>query len=531
MENGSVQKLVKAFRHGKLSRRSFLKSVVAAGMSTSVAQALLVSPAFSVPKKGGRFRMGISGGSTTDTLDPSTTSSMFMISQNHATRNFLAEIGPENDLVPELAESWESNADASEWHFKLRKSVEFHNGKTMDSADVVDSINFHRSESSTSAAKALFEPIQDIKKDGANAFTVKLKSGNADFPYLFTDYHVNVLPSNGEGTIDWQSGTGTGAYVLQDFEPGVRSIATRNPNFWKEDRGHFDEVEQIVLADSNARLTALLTDEVDSIDNPELKVVGRVSSSEDIHLDNVTSWSHFSMPMHMTVAPYDNHDVRMAMKYAINREDVLNKVLKGYGTLGNDHPISPAIQYYAELEQRVYDPDRAKFHLKRANLSALNVDLSTSDGAGEGSDDIAILFKEHAREAGIDVNVISEPADGYWSNVWNKKPFCMVAWGGRATADVMFTTAYAEEAPWNDSKFSHARFNQLLKQARGETDTSLRAEMYREMQLILRDEGSAIIPAYRNWLYLRRKNIRHSGSLSANWQFDGARAAERWWFA
>ncbi len=516
---------------GTMGRRDLLLAAAALGLSMSELAGFLAKPAQAAPSKGGRIRVGVSGGAVSDDNDPATTSSMYMILQNHSVRNYLAEIAPDNSLVPELAESWEASPDAATWYFTLRKGVEFHDGKTLDSQDVLDSINHHRKEDSNSGAKALFSAVKEIRADGPNAILVELEAGNADFPYVFTDYHLNILPSDGAGGVEWQSGNGTGAYVLKEFDPGVRSFLTRNPNYWKPDRAYFDEAQLLRIGDPNTRQTALLTGDIDVFDQPSLKTVELLAKRPDLELDDVTSWAHISMPMHMDTPPYDDPDVRMALKYAIDREDVVKRIFKGYGTVGNDHPISPVIQYHADLEQRHYDPDKARFHLKQAGLDRLKVQLSTSDGAGEGNDDTAILFKEQATKSGIEVEVVREPADGYWSNVWLKKPFCMVNWGGRPTADVMFTTAYAEGAPWNDSRFSHERFNQLLLAARGSTDQAKRAEIYREMQIILRDEGSTIIPVFKNLVYPRSAKLRHGPELSANWQFDGARAIERWWFA
>ena len=68
-----------------------------------------------------------------------------------------------------------------------------------------------------------------------------------------SDYHLLICPSNGDGTIDWQSGTGTGGYTLAEHEPGIRTLTKRNPNYWKEGKGHFDEVETLQIADPNAR--------------------------------------------------------------------------------------------------------------------------------------------------------------------------------------------------------------------------------------------------------------------------------------
>ena len=500
-------------------------------MSVSAAGLLADKAEAATPKKGGRIRLGMSEGATSSSLDPATTADLSSIQLNHTIRNYLTEIAPDNSLIPELAASWESNADASEWYFKLRKGIEFHNGKTVDSTDVVDSINYHRHEESKSAARALLTAMKEISADGKEAFNVKLESGNADFPFLFTDYHLNILPSNGDGTIDWQSGVGTGAFVLENFEPGVRTTATRNPNYWKEGRGHFDEFEALILSDNTARGSALITGEVDAIDQAELRTAGQMASQDHLEVDNVTSWAHTTIPMHMDVEPFDKHDVRLALKYAIDREQLVKLILRGYGAVGNDHPISPAIQYYAELEQRTYDREKAKFHLKKAGLTSLKIDLSTSEAAGAGSNDAAILYKEQAASAGIEINVVQEAVDGYWSNVWLKVPFCVVNWGGRPTADVMFTTAYAAEAPWNESHFKHERFNQLLVAARAELNSSKRADMYREMQIILKDEGGSVVPMFKNLVYIRNSRVQHGPELSANWGLDGYRASERWWFA
>jgi peptide/nickel transport system substrate-binding protein len=142
--------------------------------------------------------------------------------------------------------------------------------------------------------------------------------------------------------------------------------------------------------------------------------------------------------MRTDTPPFDNNDVRLALKYAVDRQQLIDKILRGRGKLGNDHPIGRSNRFYAaQLPQRVYDPDKAKFHLKKA---------------------------------GIEIEVVPEPDDGYWGNVWMKRPWCMSHWSGRATEDWMFSTAYAEGASWNDSFWQHERFNRLLKEAPAELD-------------------------------------------------------------
>jgi len=169
--------------------------------------------------------------------------------------------------------------------------------------------------------------------------------------------------------------------------------------------------------------------------------------------------------------------------------------------------------------------------LKKAGHTSFKVNLSTSDAAFPGAVDTAILYKEHAKACGIDINVIREPSDGYWTDVWMKKPWSMCFWSGRPTEDWAFSLAYADNALWNDTFWKHDRFNKLLRDARTETDQNKRREMYYEMQKILRDQGGVIIPMFANHVWAVSEKIQHDEKVAANQSLDGARCAERWWLA
>ena len=527
--SGSIDYLHRQFLAGRIGRRDFLKGAAALGVAAGAAQALLPAGAQAAPKKGGRLRAGLAEGGSTDSLNPATYTDIYMLSIGFATHNSLTEINPEGELVGDAAESWEASADAATWTFKMRKGIEFSNGKTMTAKDVIASMNHHRGEDSKSAAKSNVDPIESMKADGDNV-VFNLKSGNADFPYLMADYHLLIMPEV-DGKADWENYVGTGGYTLESFEPGVRTKLKRNPNYWKEGRGHFDELELLVIGDVNARQNAVATGEVDVISRCDLKTVHLLGRRPGIRVEEETGFLHYTAPMNTKIAPFDNNDVRLALKYAVNRDQLMEKILKGHGTLANDTPIAPSVPFHADLEQRAYDTDKAKFHLKKAGLSNLTVDLSAADAAFAGAVDAAVLMKEQAAPAGIDINIIREPNDGYWSNVWMKKPWCMCYWGGRPTCDWMFSQAYAEGANWNDTFWSHERFNMLLKSGRGELDTAKRAEIYREMQQILRDEGGVVVWGFANYVYAMSDKVQHGPKVAANWELDGGRFLERWWFA
>lgn len=320
--------------------------------------------------------------------------------------NSLVEIDHNNTPVPELAESWDSTPDARTWTFKLRKGVEFHNGKTMDADDVIHSLNHHRGEDTKSAAKVIVESIEAIKKEDKYTLSFVLKSPNADFPYLLSDYHRVIAPK----TSDFKDGIFSGAYVLQKFEPGVRSFATRNPNYFKNDRAWFDEVETFVINDVNARTNALKTGQIDLMSRCELKTVHLLKKTKGLQVIRQDGFKHYTFAMRCNTAPYDNNDVRLALKYAVDREQMVKTILRGYGSVGNDHPISTANRYHAsDIPQRQYDPDKAKFHLKKAGLEDITFKFHTAEAAFIGATDAGVMYRETAAKTGINIEVVREP--------------------------------------------------------------------------------------------------------------------------
>ncbi len=526
----TLKELETLLRQGGISRREFMGRSAMLGVGAALASSIASRAVMAAtPKQGGHFRLSIGAGSTTDSLDPATFTDTYMQTVGFGLRNHLAEVAGDGKLVPELAESWEATPGAAGWTFKLRKGVEFHNGKTLDAGDVIASINHHRGKSSKSAAKAILAAITEIKADGKDTVVVKLKEGNADFPFILSDYHIAIMPAKGDD-VDWRSGVGTGGYVLEKYDPGVRTTMKRNPNYWKTGFAHFDSCEVLSIGDVTARTNALTTGEVDAMDRVDLKTVKLLARNLALRVEETSGTQHYTFPMRTDTAPFTDNNVRLALKYAVNRKEMLEKILRGHGVLGNDHPIGRSNRYYAsELPQREYDPDKAKFYLKKAGLTTLKVNLSAADAAFAGAVDAAVLYKARAAKAGIEINVIREPNDGYWSNVWMKKPWCVSYWGGRPTEDWMFSTAYAAGAPWNETFWNNKRFNVLLKEARSELDETKRRAMYVEMQRIVRDDGGEVIPMFANYVFAISKKVGH-GQMAANMDIDGTKPLERWWF-
>lgn len=502
-------------------RRTFLKSTAAAGLLTLG----LPQMAAAAPQSGGRLVLGTTGGGAGDSLDPTKLTSVGHGVIGYTLANGLTEIEKDGELVGELAESWESSDDATKWKFNLRKGVTFHDGREMTSADVVYSINLHRGEDSASGAKGLLAPITDLSADGPHAITVTLASGNADLPYLMGDFHLLILP---DGTTDFSAGMFTGPYMLQEFVPGEKLVTVKNPNYWKSDRAHVDEVEILFIDDTTSRISALITGEVHVAGRVDPQSAALIASAPGVGIENHPAAGHRPLLMQADSPPFDNADLRLAVKYSLNREEILDKVMAGFGSLANDHPIPPFDPFHAaDIPQRAYDPDKAAHHLKKSGFDG-TLELHTSNVTFAGAEAMAALFQQTAARGGLKVEIIREPSDGFWSNVWMKKPFISGSWGGRPTADIMLSTAYASDAKWNDTAWRREDFDKKLAMARAETDFDKRKAIYHDLQVMIHEDGGAAIPFFTNNVDGVRDEVQ--GYYPAgSFEMSGMRIAERVW--
>ncbi|SLN56114.1 Periplasmic dipeptide transport protein precursor [Roseovarius albus] len=512
----------------QIDRRQFMRGVLATGLTVTAATTLADRAAAATAQRGGSLRAGLGHGATTDTLDPGQFEAGFMIPIGIAINGYLTTMDPTSAVQPSMAESWEASPDAKVWTFKMRQGIEFHNGKTVTTDDVITSINHHRGEGTTSVAAPLLASVTDIQADGDNIVFI-LDNGNADFPAVLSDYHIPVQPAV-DGKMDWKSGVGCGPYRLEHLEPGVSAQLKRYENHWNDLEGFVDEWEILALLDTNARMTAVLTGDVDVADKVDVKTAGRLAGAPGLTLHNIAGNQHYTFAMDTRNGPYNDNNVRQALKYGINREELVEKILFGYGSIGNDHPIGTGQRYYnTELEQKVYDPDKAKYYLKEAGLDSLDVELSASDAAFSGAIDAGLLIQNSCAGAGINVKVTREPNDGYWSDVWMKKGWVASYWGGRPIEDLMFTLAFKSGVSWNESYWGNERFDALLIEARAELDDNKRREMYWEMQDLVANDGGVAIPMFASYVFATRDGVGTPEVLGSNLDVDGQAFLSRWW--
>ncbi len=484
---------------GRMSRREFMGRMGALGVSAAMAGTFYAQAVHAAgPVKGGMMRMGVSGGESTNSLDPALAASPVPYNVLNQFGETLINVDENGELEMRLAESVEASADAKTWMFKIRSGVEFHNGKPLTAEDVMRTMERHSNEDSKSGALGIMRGITSMKVEG-DMFIVGLDTANADLPFLMGDYHLMIQPDGGFDNP--AAGIGTGPYMVEAEEPGVRYMFKKNPNYWDSSRGHVDEVEILSINDTTARMGALQSGQVHLVNRVDPKVAALLDRAPGLSVKNVGGPGHYVFIMHCDTEPFLNNDLRLALKYAIDREDLVDKVLRGYGSVGNDMPVNASYPLFdASIPQREYDPEKAAEHYAKSGHDGSPIILRVSDVAFPGAVEAAQLFQQTANAAGIPLELKREPGDGYWSEVWNVQPFCASYWGGRPVQDQMYSTAYLSSADWNDTRFKREDFDALLLQARGELDADKRKALYSEMGMMVRDEGGLICPMFNDFV-------------------------------
>ncbi len=491
---------------GRLNRREFVGRAGALGVSSAMAGAMFATAAQAAgPVKGGVLRAGMQGGESTNSLDPALAASDVPFMVNSTWGETLVDVELNGTLGMRVAEEVSSNADATQWMFKIRKGVEYHNGATVTAEDVVATLKRHTDDASQSGAQGLVKGITDMKVEG-DMVTLTLGAGNADLPFLMADYHLMIQP--GGGVDNPAAGIGSGAYKVVSNEPGVRVTFEKHANYWDSSRGHADQVEILTVNDNTARTAAIQSGQIHIMNRIDPKIVELLAGNADVAIERAAGPGHYVFLMRCDAAPFDNNDLRMALKMSVNRAEMVEKILGGMGSLGNDFPINAAYPMFDDtIPQREYDAAMAAEFYKKSGHDGSPIVLQVAPGAFPGAVEAAQLFQASANAAGVPLQVKLEPDDGYWSNVWNVAPFCASYWGGRPVQDQMYSTAYLSTAEWNDTAFKDAHFDDLMIKARGELDATKRKAMYGEMANILRDTGGLILPMFNDWVEGRRAEV------------------------
>lgn len=497
----NIDRCLKLFESVKMSRRDFVKSLMALGLSVSATNAILAASGSnamaSTPTRGGRMILAMRMHSPNDVLDPARGVSSADGTRVFQIFNCLVATSQKLEPFPQLAEFWNANKTADEWVFKLRKGVEFHDGRNLKAEDVIYTFRRILDPKTGSPGKPQFSSIKEDELRAIDSHTVvfKLKDPDADFPTLLSNRFSHIVPA---GFTDFDHAIGTGPFKLKEFKPGIRCVVERNPNYWKTGLPYLDEIETFGIGSAVSRANALLAGNVNYIHDLDVKMIDKIKETPGVKLMTGKSGKFNMFVVNCTIPPYDNNDVREALKYCVDRERFVQVAHKGHATVGNDNPVSPMhADFCDELAIRPYDPDKARSLLKKAGALDFTHELFTMEGI-VGSIEGALFIAQTAAKAGAKIKVTRVPSDGYWDHTWMKKPFFGSTYKMRPSANMIMSLVFKSDAPWNESAWRRPDFDKLLIEARGTLEKAKRKQMYCEMQRMISQNSGSIIPCFVN---------------------------------
>jgi peptide/nickel transport system substrate-binding protein len=505
-----------------ITRRHFVGGLAGAG---ALALGGCGSSQRRAPSIRGSIRVATQLSSTADTLDPAKGATATDYTRHFMLYGGLTAIEDESlEARPSLAQAIET-ADGRDWHFDLRRGVRFHDGSELTSADVVHSLLRHKDPATGSKTAQIAEQFEDCRADGRHGVRLRLTGPNADLPVILAQSHFLIVKAGQ----DKPNGTGTGAFRLAEFQPGVRTVVLRNPEYWVEGRPRLERVEIIGIPDEVARVNALLSGDVQMINAISPHSIPRVEAEAGCSIMASPSSLYSNLIMRQDSLPTGNPHFVMAVKHLIDRPLINRAIYRNRSIIANDHPIAPFQKYFnPEIPQRTYDLDKVRWHVRKGGLEGVRLPIYATPVAN-GSIDIASILQEYGARAGLHFSVNRVPADGYWSTHWMRHPLTFGDTNPRPTADLIFSIFYHSGAEWNESAWKNERFDKLLIEARGATDEALRAEMYGEMQQLVHDHCGVAIPMFISLIDGFDKRLKGLRPLPLG-GFMGYRFAEHvWW--
>lgn len=501
--------LAKRSLAGVLSRRAFLGRAAAVGLSTVFAQSLLTTAAQAAgPVKGGHLKIGMQGGDFSNKIDPALAYAPVPLFNLRCLGDTLVEVEADGALTPRLALDIDRNAEATEWKFKIRQDVIFHNGRTLLAEDVKATLARHLDEKTGSAVRGLVSNIKELSVEG-DVVSITLHTPEVEFAWSLADPRLAIQPEEALGSAIY-----SGGYVMKVNEPGVRHLMERHEHYWDDSRAHVAQIEVLVINDPQLRMANLSTGQVHLVNRADPHKVGEFTAMDGIVLARAQGWQAPAFVMQASAKPYESAELRLAIKHAVDRQAILDGVFAGMGTIGNDLPLHNAwANDLAGVKQRNYDPERAAWHFNNAMHDGAPMVLRASDMAYIGAVGAAQMLQATATAANIPLEMRREEPDNYWPEVWNRQPFAASLLPSAPTPSLALA-AYASSCGVNESRFVSPRYDEVLIQSRRENDALLRREMQSEMAQILGNEAGLVVAAHADVLDL------HAQAL-AGYQADG----------
>ncbi|MFO1107247.1 MAG: ABC transporter substrate-binding protein [Amaricoccus sp.] len=507
----------------RLPRRSFIKSSLVLGTAMALGPRTLFAQ--EAPKSGGNLRLALLGGGPTESLDAHTPTTAPDGLRGPALYDALFTLDNGGNIVPALAESIEADPTASIWTIRLREAL-FHDGRPVTANDVIATFRRIADPDSPKYGAAGLEPFDMTSFEVLDPRTLRFKT---KVPFSAMTEVLSFYPNYSIVPADYDPAKpiGSGPFKVESFTPGDQSVFSRFDDYYLG-KPYLDSLTVTTrFSDANAAYNALQSGEIDVFSYAPLNLAKRVEAAGGgpikALVSNPGQWVPFSMAV--DTAPFDNVDVRTAFKLMIDRQQMINVALNGYGQVAND-VFSPHDVDFDDSLVRPHDPDQAKALLKKAGYENLSVELVTADIA-TGAVQSAQVLAQQAAKIGVTVKVNRVPTDTFWSQNYLKSAFSQNFWGYSPYV-AQVSQCMIKGAPYNETHWEDEAYRKLYDEVQSTLDPARRSEIVRAMQKIDFEQDGYIIPSFNVIADLMRENVMGFEKSSNGYPLGTMMFAKAW---
>lgn len=422
-------------------------------------------------------------------------------------------------LVPGLAESW-SAVDDTTWEFKLRDGVTFHNGERFDAGAVKFTIDRILDPEAKSPTISYIRTIKSVEV--VDPLTVRISTNGPDplLPTRMSRYPAYVVPPKYIQEVGREEfarkPVGTGPYKMTEFVPDQQVVLEANEGYWRG-KPAIDRVVWRPIPDATARVTALITGEVQLIEGVPADLASMVEQSGEVDLVQVPNGGlTIYLGLKTKDTPLADLKVRQAISHAIDRKAIVENILAGMATAKGTQ-VGPYDFGYLDVPVPEYDPAKAKALLaESAYPDGFTIGMQAVRRYIKGAE-VGQAIAQQLGEIGIKVDLEVPEWSVYIQQVpaGKQAPMYMLGWGSTQTldADAAIYAIFRSGEPY--STVSMPKLDELLDQSRKTVDPAKRETVLHEIQEVAADQVPVITLYQEDSLYGKQKSVEFTGRADA----------------